>query len=324
MKHGISRAAKRAMLAILIIIVLFGAAGYFGYDYLNKENTKKYEAKIQEANAVLAAQERTVLIVTSDIKAGDALTTENTAIQTAYSSMDSRLFATREDIGKIARINLFEGSQILISELAPKDTTSDQREVEFGCISIASNMSTNDYVDLRLRYPDGTDYVVLAKKQLIIGEGCVRFILTEEELLTIDSAIVDAYTYSSAYSSDASEGAYKPDINGILYLTKYTEPNIQAESVVNYIPSVQSAELIRTNPNILEIANRFLSETSRVKKEAELVNYRLNKETVENLEGPVSEDEYNGLLQHYVEPQPEEDALGNVDNIIGSNNGNNQ
>lgn len=103
-------------------------------------------------------------------------------------------------------------------------------------------------------YPNGESYVVLSKKTMkgyLPGTPTCYFWMTEEELLRMSAAIVDAGLYSGS----------------TLFLTKYIEPNIQEASVVNYIPSLSVLSLLEDDPNILESTVQELSW--EVRKELE-------------------------------------------------------
>jgi hypothetical protein len=108
----------------------------------------------------------------------------------------------------------------------------------------------NDTVDVRIFYPNGESYVVLAKKEikgLLPDTLGVYFWLEEEELLRMSAAIVDAGLYPGSR----------------LYVTKYIEPNIQEASVVTYTPSLSILSLIENDPNIIERCSQDLSKGVR-------------------------------------------------------------
>lgn len=317
MKHGISKAARRAIITVVIIVLLFGAAGYFGYRYLDKSITDKFTQQVKTAEDALKSQQRNVLVTTKAINAGEVLTEENTEMRTVYSSMAQGLFAGNDAIGKKIKVDVPEGAQIISAFVAHREAAADARELEYECVAIASNIGMNDYVDVRIKYPDGTDYIVLSKKLVtnITETGAIRFEMNEEEILTMDSALVDAYLYSQAYSSDTSESAYEPQKNSMLYLTKYIEPTVQDAGIVTYVPSVQSMTLIKADPNVVAIANSFLIDSMRLEKELNLINYRITNVKTENLEEFVGLDEYNEDFNKYINVTPLEQELGNVDSI---------
>lgn len=162
------------------------------------------------------------------------------------------------------------------------------RETEYGFISLASNISEGDYVDIRIRYIDGSDYITASHKKIIAIDrerGSVIIPVTEEELLLLDSAEHDKILYTGTK----------------VYLTKYynSDENI---SIVNYSPSLNIKNLIKTNPNINEISI-VINDSERDGLEEKLLSYneeytRDEGEVTEDYNGPVSglPEEYGGSI----------------------------
>lgn len=146
------------------------------------------------------------------------------------------------------------------------------RETEYGFISLASNISEGDYVDVRIRYTDGSDYITASHKRIIAIDrerGTIIIPVTEEELLLLDSAETDKTLYSGTR----------------VYLTRY-ETSDENSSVVNYSPSVNIKNLIEKNPNINEISIA-VNENERNQLEEKISCY---KEEYVSREGEVTED----------------------------------
>ena len=127
--------------------------------------------------------------------------------------------------------------------------TSDLRVQEYNMIMLSSGLTTDDYIDIRLRMPSGLDYVIVSKKKIevpiIDGVESVNTIwvkLTEEETLAMSNAIVEAYMM---------EGA-------ILYTTKYVEPGTQERATPTYIPSEAVINLVQSDPNIVQEAKNAM------------------------------------------------------------------
>lgn len=127
------------------------------------------------------------------------------------------------------------------------------REIEYSNISLSSNLSEGDYADIRLRYPDGSDYVVAVHKR-IAGldreKGSVMLSVCEEELLMLSSAIRDLLVYPGAR----------------LYAARYTEAKDEALSVADYIPSAGIIRKLEKDKNILE-RSTFCTQADRAELE---------------------------------------------------------
>ena len=162
------------------------------------------------------------------------------------------------------------------------------RETEYDFISLPSNISEGDYMDIRIRYIEGSDYIVASHKKIIAIDrerGSVILPVTEEELLLLDSAETDRTLYTGTK----------------VYVTKYsnTDENI---SVVNYSPSLNIKNLIKTNPNINEISIA-INDNERDLLEEKISCYKdeyadSNGEVTEDYKGPVSglPEEYGGCI----------------------------
>lgn len=142
---------------------------------------------------------------------------------------------------------------VLTNTLVAKSTervTADLRRQEYSVILITSQIATGDYIDIRLRMPDGTDYIIASHKEVeipVIGEmdspNTISIQVTEDEIVTISNAIVESYMMPGS----------------MLYATRYVEPGLQEEATPTYLPSQKVKTLIDQNPNVTEVAKRELN-----------------------------------------------------------------
>ena len=142
---------------------------------------------------------------------------------------------------------------VLTNTLIAKSTdkvTDDLRRQEYSVILITSQIVTGDYIDIRLRMPDGTDYIVASHKEVeipIIGDmdspNTISIQVTEDEIVTISNAIVESYMMPGS----------------VLYASRYVEPGLQEKATPTYLPSQKVKTLIDQNPNVTEVAKRELN-----------------------------------------------------------------
>jgi len=107
--------------------------------------------------------------------------------------------------------------------------TNDTRETEYNMITLPIDLMTGDYVDIRLRLPSGQNLVVISKKQVEIPMNAdstyiadtIKVNLREDEILTMSSAMVEAYGIKGAE----------------LYAVKYIEPAMQEKAYPTYMPN---------------------------------------------------------------------------------------
>lgn len=125
--------------------------------------------------------------------------------------------------------------------------SNDLREQEYNMISLPVNLEDKDTVDIRLRLPNGTDYIVLTKKNVTIPKNDDGYIAntiilkcSEAETMTMSAAIVDTYQMLDAGAK--------------LYAVKYTDPGLQETATATYLPSGAVMQLISQDPNIVQNA----------------------------------------------------------------------
>ena len=151
----------------------------------------------------------------------------------------------------IAKVNLNKNSIITIDTICKSNekTTDDLRKQEYNMLVLPTQLETGEYVDIRLALPSGQDYIVVSKKQVEIPQingidsaDTVWMKLTEDEIITMNNAIVEAYRM----------------IGSKLYATTYTEAGIQSAATPTYVPTGEVMQLIQDNPNIVQIAKNTL------------------------------------------------------------------
>lgn len=150
----------------------------------------------------------------------------------------------------IAKIDMYANTVITPDMIAEGQLTRDDvRKQEYNIISLPTQIQTGDYVDIRLRLPDGQDLIVVSHKEVEIpvieevdSTNCIWMDLTEDEILTLSCAIVESYEMNGAK----------------LYATRYVDPGLQNAAEETYIPNAETMALIRNDPNIVETAKAEL------------------------------------------------------------------
>lgn len=159
----------------------------------------------------------------------------------------------------VAKVDLKANTVMTPSLVVQSDQviTNDIRKEQYNMISLPVDLMTGDYVDIRLKAPNGQNFIVVSKKMVEVpmnADGTyipdtIAMNLREDEILAISSAIVEAYGMQGA----------------ILYANKYTEPGMQDAATPTYRPSNAVTTLIGlasdgtiTNPNIIEEAKAEL------------------------------------------------------------------
>ena len=151
----------------------------------------------------------------------------------------------------VAKIDM-NANTVITTDMISKSTNpmrDDLRKQEYNMFILPTQLQTGDYVDIRLALPSGQDYIVVAKKEVEIPQigiedsaDTVIMDLTEDEIVTLSNAIVEAYK-----------------INGSkLYLSLYTEAGMQEAATPTYPVNNAVYDLINRDNNIVNIAKQGL------------------------------------------------------------------
>ena len=255
------KANNSFLLGILITLLITGIIIAFLIYQVSQLNT---QLKEEEALKV------TVYVVTDTIKSGEAMNPDKLQlIETTLGSVDKSNFVTTLNTydaentatGEIetvytqkAKVDLNPGT-VITNDLIYEDEalTADVRTQEYNVITPMTQLTTGEYIDVRLRTPDGRDVIGVSHKQVTIrefadGTGSATNMLmdlTEEETLMMSCAIVETYQMNGAK----------------LYATKYVEPGTQTAATPTYVPNDETRALIERDPNIVQEAKNELLNT---------------------------------------------------------------
>ena len=164
----------------------------------------------------------------------------------------------------VAKIDMNRNTVLTLEMLSLGSlVTSDVRKQEYNAIILPTDLTTGDYIDIRIQLPSGQDFIVISKKivelPIIDGmesESTIWLNLSEDEILSMSCAIVESYR-----------------INGSkLYATKYTDPGMQDAAIPTYPLSAEIVSLIKSDPNVTSTAENALIQ----RYTQEMVNIRNN------------------------------------------------
>ncbi len=173
-----------------------------------------------------------------------------------------KTYLSLQNVPVVAKVTMNKNTVITPNLVVQSDevVTDDTRQQEYNMIVLPVDLMTNDYVDIRLMTPGGQDFIVVSKAQVDIpvnADGSyiadtVRLNLREDEILSMSSAIVEAYGL----------------LGSKLYATKYVEAGMQTASLPTYTPNAAVTVQIQSNPNIVaqasaELATRYSDAAKR-------------------------------------------------------------
>jgi hypothetical protein len=246
----------------LLILVISLISFYFLYASLvEKEQQKRlvYEEQYHELLRQLEEQElsfKSVYVLNQDIEAGTRIEASMLEkIEVPAAIIPQNTVVERDAIGKYTKLDILQNTPLTEAMLFREGILPhDVRHVEFSFIELPSRLKEGHFVDVRIKFPTGHDYIVLAKKRIEeLFDQTVRYEVDEEEILTMSSAIVDAYLH-----------------NATLYAVTYVDPYTQAAAEVTCPVKAEVLELIEINPNIVNFASAGLEFRNRSKLEADL------------------------------------------------------
>lgn len=176
----------------------------------------------------------------------------------------------------LAKVNLKANTVITPDYIVQSDAvvTDDVRRQEYNMVSLPIDLTTDDYIDIRLMTPGGQDFIVISKKQVEIPTNAdgtlipdtIWIELNEGEILTMSSAIVEAYGIQGAK----------------LYATKYVEPGMQNMSIPTYYPNNAVIAQINSDPNMLENARQGLVQRYQQSNAAQIRQDYIQKDIDED------------------------------------------
>ena len=251
---------KRTLIIIGVVlgIILSGVATFFVTNYFHNRETEQLTSQIASLNANLDAIGPIVTCYTvqSATFPGQEITEDLIVEQSIPSSFKNDTFASIEDlVGLYCKVAITPGTPITKDMVMQEEIIDSLREVDISGNRWPIGLKEGDYVDLRITYPRGEDFIVLSHKRIMsITEQTLKVHMTEEEQQLYQAALVDFYL-SRSYGSD-------------LYLTKYVEPGIQAEAEVYYSVPSNIESVVRSDPNIVDLAQVTVQANMRAMIEA--------------------------------------------------------
>lgn len=243
----------------------------------------------------LKALQKKVYVAGDYIQSGTEVTMDSFSYDTVQTTLDDEELVTDEDFEYIdektgeviekydsdgnpkqkkmvVKTNVPAGTIItkdMLEELDDK-TTSDQRLQEYNMIILPTLLTNGDYIDIRLQLPEGEDYIVVAKKKVIYTDATTVWLkMTEDEILSLGNAIVEAYTI----------------VGSKLYATTYTEAGRQKAATPTYPVSQAVLTLINNDPNVVKEAQEALWKRYNDQEQVEQRNNHINTALSDYYEG---------------------------------------
>ena len=224
MKYQSSRKWKKlaAVLSGVLFVAVAVIAVYACY------MVKLRDCRIEELSFELKGYKKELYVAARDLHKGELLTPENVRLERRYSDTPKEFYISEEDFGKALIADMKEGECLLRSGVS--EVTENFRQVEIDEIEMSGHLMTGNRVDIRIAFGNAEDYIVLSEKLLVSYDEKKGIVLemSEEEILTLSSAILDCRMYEDTR----------------LYMVKYPEYRPMLQSRTNYVARRESLQML--------------------------------------------------------------------------------
>lgn len=146
-----------------------------------------------------------------------------------------------------ARCDIAKGTVLSLSVLQRENLDPTSRIIEYNMLTLPTMLEIEDYVDVRIAFPNGQDLLVVAHKSVeeINGANTISLFLSEAEILMMNSAIIENYVVKGSN----------------MYVTKYRTNQAfdEVKSQITYVPTPEVKALVASNGNISKDAQKAIA-----------------------------------------------------------------
>lgn len=216
------------IIAFTIPVVISGVA-FWQYNKKKEEEIAELKRKTATTKAYVFADN---LIEGDTIVSSDLLLVD---VKGESAPIDSFSGDRSELVGRRVRINAEKKTIVTESMLMDEVDTNpglSERLQEFNMFLLPSDLVEGDYVDLRITFPSGENYIIVSGKEIkklgnTVDSNTFFVQLDEEEIIRTTAAILESYM---------SDGIK-------IYATKYVEPSAQLykSERINYVEKFEDA-----------------------------------------------------------------------------------
>ena len=174
-----------------------------------------------------------------------------------------------DSVPLVAKVTMKKNTVVTTELLNKGDNIvqDDVRKQEYNMLVLPTDLTTGDYIDIRVMFPNGQDYIAVAKKEVEIpaidgveSTDTIWINLSEDEILHMSCAIVDSAQVKGAK----------------IYATKYTEAGMQNAATPTYPINESTSQLLQSDPNVVEKAMSEIKTRYSNGNSAQLRNNYIN------------------------------------------------
>jgi len=160
MKKRLKRTTQQYIVVSLLSVMIIGGAFVLIYFTILRNIKENYQNEIQLLSEQLESRKVHVYEAKVDIPIGSKITIDSLNYIEAFSNQSQDYYMTKKDIGMVSLIDISKGTQVLKGMLTKDIVDNNLREVECNAFLISSNMKENDFVDIRVMFPNGRDWLL--------------------------------------------------------------------------------------------------------------------------------------------------------------------
>lgn len=210
----------------------------------------KKDGELESTNSKLAAYKQgTVCVLSNDVKVGWQLTNEDIKVVEGVFKEGADFGHISDYVGMYMKTDAECGTVLngcIVEEM--KGPGDDLSTYYIDYISIPASMTKESVFDIRLRFPNGEDYLVAENKKFVFCDEEGFFVdLTSREALVLSSAKVDCDIYNGAK----------------LYAVFYKE-NFKDDKILTYPVNTYVFKLGQWEPNLSETFDEEMFEKREV------------------------------------------------------------
>lgn len=248
---------KSRIITFLLSVLFLALLILVGVIYLGKDKLDEYKVRLQSLTFEISNNKRVVYVAASQIKSGSIIDESMIAVKEIYTELGNESFFSADMLGYEALIDIPAGEPLMTSMVSEHSVGTEEKEYEITTVELMADQEELDYIDIRIMFPDGSDYLVLPHKRIhgLNMETSTFYIrCTESEILTMTSAIIDTYTITGAK----------------MYAVRYVNGMLQEAAIPNYPVKEETIAIINSDPNVVYKASQTLNYSARKALEEKL------------------------------------------------------
>jgi tetrahydromethanopterin S-methyltransferase subunit G len=257
---------KKYFIMATVLVLLLAVAGVFimkkNYDGIISQRENEINNLKQRLDDI--GELVTVYQLNTSAKSGTQMQDfQFSTIEIPEYSVPENAIASLEDIeGFYYKISLSSGTIITSDMLMQQKLTDDERTLDVVLDEIPIGIEVGDYVDIRIAFPLGQDYIAMTHKEVVeINGSTLKLIVSQQDFYSYQSMQTDEALYSStkAYGSTYIEGGmqvaaqqYYPVSLDVLK-TMLLDPNIDTSDYSDVLKRREQLEKQLLNSNKVTI-----------------------------------------------------------------------